>query len=113
MLTIVRPTSEGISMSDNSASFFAQRRAYLTLILISLFCLMPFFWVLLAAFDPKASQFLQIPAGVTVDHFWNLLANESGVRWVLNSAITWVTRLAPTSPEMRPTTVTAPPARPC
>ena len=81
MLSLVRPANEETIMTHHSS----QRRAYLTLVLISLFCLMPFFWVVLAAFDPKASQFLQIPDGITVNHFWNLLANESGVRWVLNS----------------------------
>lgn len=65
----------------------AQRRAYLTLILISLFCLAPFLWVLLAAFDPKASQFLRLPESLTLSHFHNLLTNESGVRWIMNSVV--------------------------
>ncbi len=83
MLAAVKSSAE-----DTTTTHYAsQRRAYLTLVLISLFCMMPFFWVLLAAFDPKASQFLQIPDGVTLDHFWNLFANESGTRWMLNSVV--------------------------
>ncbi|CAD5262682.1 ABC transporter permease [Alteromonas sp. 154] len=65
----------------------SNRKAYMTLIMISFFCLIPFFWVLLAAFDPNATQFLAIPKDVTVAHFWNLFANESGLRWIVNSVL--------------------------
>lgn len=83
MVAVVRSATEDLTMTHHAS----QRRAYLTLVLISLFCLIPFFWVLLAAFDPKASQFLQIPQDITLDHFRNVFTNESGMRWMLNSVV--------------------------
>lgn len=83
MVAVVRSASDDTTVTH----YTAQRKAYLTLVLISLFCLVPFFWVVLAAFDPKASQFLQIPQSLTLDHFWNVFANESGMRWVMNSVV--------------------------
>ncbi|MBX2858404.1 MAG: carbohydrate ABC transporter permease [Cellvibrionaceae bacterium] len=64
-----------------------QKKAYLTLVAISFFCVIPFFWVLLAAFDPQATQFLSLPKELTAGHFYNLLVNESGVRWIFNSVL--------------------------
>ena len=83
MVSLVREMPMDTCVSGQQA----QRRAYVTLVLISLFCLAPFFWVLLAAFDPKASQFLALPESLTLAHFHNLLTNESGVRWIMNSVV--------------------------
>ena len=41
--------------------------AYATLSLISAFCAIPFFWVLLASVDGNASLFLQWPRELTID----------------------------------------------
>lgn len=83
MVAIVSQTAEG----SYSATEPAQRRAYMMLVLISLFCLLPFFWVLLASVDPKASQFLKMPDSITLAHYGNLLSNESGLRWIGNSVL--------------------------
>lgn len=83
MVSLVREAPMDTCVSGQQA----QRRAYVTLVLISLFCLALFFWVLLAAFDPKASQFLRLPDSLTLAHFHNLLTNESGVRWIMNSVV--------------------------
>ena len=57
------------------------------LLLISLYCLMPFFWLLISAFDPKASLFLQMPSTLTLDNFFRVFVQEDGFRWLINSLI--------------------------
>ncbi|MDP5033288.1 MAG: carbohydrate ABC transporter permease [Paraglaciecola sp.] len=76
-----------VTQRYSSAEQATNRKTYFTLILISLYCIVPFFWVLLAAFDPKASQFLRLPDEITFGHFWNLFANENGLRWIFNSVL--------------------------
>jgi len=83
MVAVVRAAAGDVTVRE----YTSQRRAYLTLVLISLFCLIPFFWVVLAAFDPRASQFLQVPQDITFEHFRKVFADESGMRWVLNSVV--------------------------
>lgn len=61
--------------------------AYLALVIMAIFVLIPFSWLLLAAFDSKATIFIKIPATWTFQNFINLFANESGLRLVVNSLI--------------------------
>jgi multiple sugar transport system permease protein len=61
--------------------------AYLLLSALSLFALIPFSWLLLAAFDGDASISVEVPETWTIGNFTNLFANEDGVRLMLNSLI--------------------------
>jgi multiple sugar transport system permease protein len=66
----------------------AETTAYGFLALTLVFCLLPFFWVVLASVDPHASLFLSIPKGVTADHFIRIFTVENGGRWFFNSLVT-------------------------
>ncbi|MCX5496805.1 carbohydrate ABC transporter permease [Kaistia dalseonensis] len=63
----------------------ADLSAYATLSVISIFCAIPFFWVLLASIDGNASLFLQWPRELTIDNYVRIFMQEDGTRWVLNS----------------------------
>jgi multiple sugar transport system permease protein len=65
----------------------AQATAYGFLTVLSIFCLLPFFWVFLSAVDPDAGQFLQWPQSLTAEHFAAIFTRENGGRWFLNSVI--------------------------
>lgn len=54
---------------------------------IALFCALPFVWVLLAAFDPKASLYLQVPERVGGDNFVNVFTTSDTALLLLNSLI--------------------------
>jgi multiple sugar transport system permease protein len=62
--------------------------AYVTLIVISIFCLLPFVWMALASVDTNAQLFLKWPDGITLDHYTKVFAEENGVRWFANSLFT-------------------------
>ncbi|WP_341486563.1 carbohydrate ABC transporter permease [Pararhizobium sp. A13] len=59
--------------------------AYATLSLISAFCAIPFFWVLLASLDGNAQLFLSWPREWTLNNYVRVFAEEDGARWVFNS----------------------------
>jgi ABC-type glycerol-3-phosphate transport system permease component len=61
--------------------------AYLLLSALALFALIPFSWLLLAAFDSDASISVEVPKAWTLGNFTNLFANEDGVRLMANSLI--------------------------
>jgi len=65
----------------------ADATAYGFLAITLVFCLLPFLWVILASVDPKASLFLEIPKGITADHFIDIFTAGSGGRWFLNSLV--------------------------
>lgn len=65
----------------------AEAGRYGLLFVISLYCLMPFVWLLVAAFDPVAGLFLEVPSEVNFDHFYRVFAVEDGFRWLTNSLI--------------------------
>ena len=58
-----------------------------TLGLISLFCVLPFFWLALAAFDPKASLFLKVPEALSLQNFYRVFFEEDALTWLMNSLI--------------------------
>jgi multiple sugar transport system permease protein len=62
--------------------------AYATLSLISIFCAVPFLWVLLASFDGNAKLFLQWPEQWTLNNYLKVFTHEDGFRWVFNSLLT-------------------------
>ncbi|MEO5806314.1 carbohydrate ABC transporter permease [Devosia sp.] len=62
--------------------------AYVTLVLISIFCLLPFVWMALASLDTNAQLFLKWPDAWTFDNYIRVFATENGVRWFANSLFT-------------------------
>lgn len=59
--------------------------AYATLSIISIFCAVPFFWILLASFDGNAQLFLRWPEDWTIDNYTRVFAEEDGALWLFNS----------------------------
>src|SRR3984885_16179901 len=61
--------------------------AYVTLSLISLFCAIPFLWLILASFDGNASLFLRWPNPWTFNNYVGIFVREGGARWFVNSFV--------------------------
>jgi multiple sugar transport system permease protein len=61
--------------------------AYTILTLISLFCAIPFVWLLLASFDGNASLFVRWPSTWTLNNYINIFVHEGGARWFFNSFV--------------------------
>ena len=61
--------------------------AYVTLSLISIFCVIPFVWLILASFDGNALLFLRWPSPWTLNNYIGIFVREGGARWFLNSLI--------------------------
>jgi multiple sugar transport system permease protein len=59
--------------------------AYATLSIISIFCAVPFFWILLASFDGNAQLFLRWPEDWTISNYTKVFAEEDGALWLFNS----------------------------
>jgi multiple sugar transport system permease protein len=59
--------------------------AYAALSLISIFCAIPFVWLILASFDGNASLFLQWPNVWTLNNYVGIFVREGGARWFFNS----------------------------
>jgi len=70
-----------------SSRSLAKTGAYLILVALGLFAIVPFSWLLLAAFDEQASIFVKVPSTWTLDNFVNLFANQDGLRLIVNSLI--------------------------
>jgi len=62
--------------------------SYVTLIVITIFCLLPFIWMALASVDSNAQLFLKWPDSWTFDNYIRVFAEENGVRWFANSLFT-------------------------
>ncbi len=60
---------------------------YGLLLLISIYCIMPFLWLLVAALDPNAGLFLKIPDSVSFNSFFRVFFEEDGMLWLTNSLI--------------------------
>lgn len=65
----------------------AKAGAYLALFVLALFSLAPFSWVILAAFTPNASIFVEVPKTWTLDNFVNLFGEGGGLLLIVNSMI--------------------------
>lgn len=61
--------------------------AYATLSIISIFCAIPFFWVLLASLDGDAQLFLRWPAQWTLSNYARVFLTEDGAKWLFNSLL--------------------------
>jgi multiple sugar transport system permease protein len=74
-----------ISPTESANKTRSDLLAYATLSIISIFCAVPFFWVLLASFDGNAQLFLQWPKDWTVSNYTKVFVQEDGARWLFNS----------------------------
>lgn len=74
-----------ISPTEKANRVRSDLLAYATLSLISIFCAVPFFWVLLASFDGNAKLFMQWPEEWTVSNYTKVFVQEDGARWLFNS----------------------------
>ncbi|MDQ4029255.1 MAG: hypothetical protein M3214_14585, partial [Actinomycetota bacterium] len=61
--------------------------AYLVLCFLALFALVPFTWLVLAAFDTRPDIFVAVPEAWTLSNFVNLFADQDGLRLVVNSLV--------------------------
>jgi ABC-type glycerol-3-phosphate transport system permease component len=65
----------------------ADAGGYAILIVLSLFCLLPFLWLFEGAFDPKASLYLRMPSGLTLDNFQRAFSQSGAMQLLTNSLI--------------------------
>lgn len=70
----------GSARSGNAA-------AYGVLGLISIYCIVPFFWVFLASVDASPGQFLAWPREWTLSNYTEIFTHDDGLRWIVNSLI--------------------------
>lgn len=64
-----------------------QTAAYLVLVGMALFVVVPFGWLVLAAVDADATIFFKVPETWTLGNFRNLFVDQDGFRLILNSII--------------------------
>lgn len=72
----------------SSRTILTSVAAYTTLIVITIFCLLPFVWLGLASVDSNAQLFLKWPDSFTFDNYVRVFAVEDGYRWFGNSLFT-------------------------
>jgi len=70
-----------------AAKRLADGAGYLIVIVLALFCLLPFAWLFEGAFDPKASLYLQMPSGLTLDNFGRAFNDSGALQLLTNSLI--------------------------
>jgi multiple sugar transport system permease protein len=61
--------------------------AYAMLSLISIYCAIPFVWLVLASFDANPSLFLRWPNPWTLNNYIGIFVREGGARWFFNSFV--------------------------
>lgn len=74
-----------ISPAEKANKARSDLLAYATLSIISIFCAVPFFWILLASFDGNAQLFLRWPEDWTISNYTKVFAEEDGALWLFNS----------------------------
>lgn len=74
-----------LSPTENANKTRSDLLAYATLSIISIFCAVPFFWVLLASFDANAQLFLRWPTEWTFANYARVFVKEDGAKWLFNS----------------------------
>ena len=85
--TVATPRASESAQAPAPRREWGKAGAYGVLVLLAVFVLIPFVWLVLAAFDPRASIFVKLPATWTFGNFTNLFANEDGLRLIVNSLI--------------------------
>lgn len=71
-----------LSPTENANKTRSDLLAYATLSLISIFCAVPFLWVLLASLDGNAQLFLRWPEQWTLDNYLRVFTKEDGAKWL-------------------------------
>lgn len=61
--------------------------SYATLLALALFCAVPFGWLFLAAVDPRAGLYLELPGRVGPDNFVKVFTRADSLRLLANSMI--------------------------
>ena len=61
--------------------------AFFFLLVLAVFCLLPFVWVFLSSVDPQAGLYLEWPQSFSGKNFEAIFTRENGGRWFLNSVI--------------------------
>jgi multiple sugar transport system permease protein len=74
-----------ISPAESANKVRSDLLAYATLSFISIFCAVPFLWVLVASLDGNAQLFLRWPEDWTVGNYAKVFFQEDGALWVFNS----------------------------
>jgi multiple sugar transport system permease protein len=73
--------------TQSSGSAIGRIAAYAILFAFVVFALVPFSWVILAAFDQHASTFAKVPHAWTLSNFAHVFSHAGGLRLVINSLI--------------------------
>jgi multiple sugar transport system permease protein len=71
----------------SSRSMFGRTAAYIVLFVFVVVALVPFSWVVLAAFDTHATTFAKVPHAWTLANFAHVFSHAGGLRLVINSLI--------------------------
>jgi multiple sugar transport system permease protein len=88
-MAIARPTARATSLPKR----LGRRRSgslpvvYLVLAALAIFCAVPFAWIVLASFDPKAGVHLQIPSTIDLSNYARFITDPDFSRFVINSLI--------------------------
>jgi multiple sugar transport system permease protein len=81
MIQVRRPAKKRANV------WLANAVTYLVLAILAVFCLVPFAWLFEAAFDPKASLYLQMPSHLTLDNFRRAFSDSGAFQLLTNSLI--------------------------
>ena len=77
-----------MSVSTHAGPKRSNLPAYAVLVVISVFCLLPFVWLFLASVDSNAKLFLKWPDSWTLNNYYRVFAKENGALWFFNSMFT-------------------------
>ena len=80
-------TKPGVTTRSRRRASLGPTAAYLVLGCLVLFVIVPFSWLILAAFDSRATIFVKAPDAWTLSNFRNLFADQDGFRLIVNSVI--------------------------
>lgn len=81
-----RPVRSGAAPFDGLRAALRRTGVYLVIALLSLFCVVPFGWVLLTSVDDRADLYLRVPA-LTADHFLRFFQDPTTPRLLFNSLL--------------------------
>jgi multiple sugar transport system permease protein len=80
------PVSRGTARGDTARASLRRTGVYLVISLLSVFCVIPFVWVLLASVDKAAGLYVQVPT-LTADNFLRFFRNPTTPRLLFNSLL--------------------------
>ena len=83
MVNIATPAAPSIGTNERRGDL----AAYGALTFISIYCAIPFLWVLVASVDAEPSQFLAWPDAFTATNYVSIFTEQDGFLWIFNSLI--------------------------